>query len=234
MTKGSFDMKILLPADCGVVLDLDDTLYPERDYLRSGYQAIVETLPVDVREKALEQMLAWWNSGAPDVLQRAIDTFPFAHGLGELLEIYRYHPPSISLRGGTNELLQAIKMNGVPTGLITDGRARTQRTKLEALGLTGFFDVEIISEELGSEKPELRNFQGLMHQLDAQRYMYIADNTRKDFIGPNQLGWMSICLLDEGGNIHRQQFDGPTASLPSVCIDRLSLDNFCFPVDLSP
>ena len=35
-------------------------------------------------------------------------------------------------------------------------------------------------------------------------FYYIGDNVVKDFIAPNQLGWTTICLLDNGQNIHKQ------------------------------
>ena len=43
---------------------------------------------------------------------------------------------------------------------------------------------------------------------------YVADNTKKDFIGPNRLGWTSICILDKGNNIHPQNFDIEESYLP--------------------
>ena len=36
------------------------------------------------------------------------------------------------------------------------------------------------------------------------RYFYIGDNPQKDFITPNELGWTTIGLMDNGQNIHTQ------------------------------
>lgn len=48
-----------------------------------------------------------------------------------------------------------------------------------------------------------------------------GDNLRKDFITPNKLGWKTICLLDDGRNIHRQDFSCPEEYLPNVKIHTL-------------
>ena len=38
-------------------------------------------------------------------------------------------------------------------------------------------------------------------------FTYVGDNPRKDFIAPNALGWQTVCLKDDGRNIHRQRVD---------------------------
>ena len=52
-------------------------------------------------------------------------------------------------------------------------------------------------------------------------FVYIGDNLRKDFITPNKLGWKTICLLDDGRNIHRQDSSCPEEYLPNVKIHTL-------------
>lgn len=120
----------------------------------------------------------------------------------ELISTYRNHQPDISLSPGTRALLKNIKGKSGKLGLITDGRSQTQRAKLEALGIQDLFDKIIISEELGSEKPAKRNYMVIEEAFPDHSYCYIADNIRKDFIAPNQLGWDTVCLLDNGLNIH--------------------------------
>lgn len=45
-------------------------------------------------------------------------------------------------------------------------------------------------------------------------FYYIGDNLRKDFVAPNKLGWQTICLLDNGENIHSQDFSVDSIFLP--------------------
>lgn len=35
-------------------------------------------------------------------------------------------------------------------------------------------------------------------------FMIIGNNVIRDFVAPNQLGWTTICLRDDGRNIHKQ------------------------------
>jgi putative hydrolase of the HAD superfamily len=53
-------------------------------------------------------------------------------------------------------------------------------------------------------------------------YYYIGDNPQKDFLVPNQLGWESVCLLDDGSNIHEQVFDMEKGYLPTGMIRQMN------------
>jgi len=52
-------------------------------------------------------------------------------------------------------------------------------------------------------------------------FYYIGDNPEKDFIAPNELGWTSICLLDDGKNIHKQNFNVSEEFLPKYRIKNI-------------
>ena len=54
------------------------------------------------------------------------------------------------------------------------------------------------------------------------KYYYIGDNTKKDFIAPNKLGWETICLRDNGLNIHQQNFNLDSSFLPKYMINNLA------------
>jgi putative hydrolase of the HAD superfamily len=59
----------------------------------------------------------------------------------------------------------------------------------------------------------------VMSNVSSKEYVYIADNTQKDFITPNKLGWTTICLLDKGQNIHKQNFELSNEYLPKFTIN---------------
>ena len=103
-------------------------------------------------------------------------------------------------------MLKDLKENGFILGLITDGRSITQRNKLHSLQITNFFDSIIISEENGFSKLHSFNYQQIEAQyIESDVFLYIGDNTNKDFNYPliNDK-WISICVLDNGLNIHPQ------------------------------
>ena len=141
------------------------------------------------------------------------------------LNWYRCHRPNITLAPEVVSVLQQLQEKGYTLGLITDGRSRQQRHKIEALGLYRFIEPAhiIISEEFGHEKPCRANYRYFMELYPhAERYVYVGDNPHKDFVAPKELGWLTCCLLDHGDNIHEQSFELPNAFLPQVTLQRLS------------
>lgn len=208
--------------------DLDDTLYKEISYLHSAYKEISEyiyrqlngTMPV---EQIFSLMLSAYNSGE--------NTFKYLNEftgltlpIEELLSIYRNHYPNIKLSLEAYNLLDEIKAEGNVIGIISDGRSKQQRNKIAALGLARFIKDEdiIISEEVGREKPSEENYVYFMKRYPyATEWVYIGDNLKKDFIAPNKLGWKSVCLKDDGRNIHKQDFNCDMSALPKYIINRL-------------
>ena len=201
-----------------VIFDLDDTLMYEIDYLKSAYQEIAEFLDKDKQTLLFDTMIAKYEQGE-NVFDYLVHSYPTLSN-EQLLDMYRSHVPKVVLNEGANDLLTQIKINGYKLGLITDGRSITQRNKLKALEIEELFDRIVISEEFGSTKPDERNFTVFQENLNWD-YYYIGDNTKKDFITPNYLGWCSICLLDMGKNIHYQDFNLDASYLPKFKVKTL-------------
>ncbi|WP_299221994.1 HAD family hydrolase [uncultured Alistipes sp.] len=134
------------------------------------------------------------------------------------LSLYRTHRPRIALSPGIPALLTELKARRCGIGLVTDGRSVTQRNKIAALRLDTFLSPAsvVISEEFGSSKPDCANFEYFHRLYPGCRFIYVADNPQKDFLAPNRLGWRTICLRDDGRNIHSQHFDLPTDYLPQT------------------
>ncbi|QWX84790.1 HAD family hydrolase [Cellulophaga sp. HaHaR_3_176] len=192
-------MDLKINKDTAVVFDLDDTLYNELDYLKSSYKEIAEKVDLKNSKKLYAQMISLYRN-EKNVFQFLSELY--AIEIRELISIYRNHIPNIVLFDGIINLFESIKNKGGKIALITDGRSKTQRNKIRQLGIEDDLDIIIISEEIGSEKPSLKNFQAVEKSLKTSSNIYIADNLKKDFIAPNLLGWNSICLADNGKNIH--------------------------------
>ena len=201
-----------------ICFDLDDTLYKEIDYLKSAFAEIASYVR---HPEAKEQMLNWYNTG-DNTFTKLIEIYGLNISVADLLKIYREHIPSISLDVGVKELLVDLKSKGAMLGIITDGRKVTQHNKINALSLKRYLDMVIISEEIGTEKPSLVNYKIVMERFSGkEKFIYVGDNTQKDFLAPNKLGWDTICLLDNGCNIHKQVFDLPKEFLPKVQIGNI-------------
>ena len=200
-----------------VCFDLDDTLYKEIDYLKSAYKEIAayasnycygcSDSPMILAVKAYDVMLQTYMNGG-NAFERLNDFLGLNLPISDYLQIYHDHKPDIQLSDVAVLALDALKVSDSIIGLITDGRSIQQRNKIEALRLHRWIDDEdmVISEEFGSEKPTSANYEYFMERYpNCKDFTYVGDNPRKDFIAPNALRWTTICLKDDGRNVHKQE-----------------------------
>lgn len=184
----------------GVVFDLDDTLYSEKAYIRSGYKKVGEYLGIEDAEYKM------WNYFEEGKL--AIDCY--LEDIGRIdekkkcIEIYRKHVPNIQLYEGILDLLYNLKNKKIKIGIITDGRSEGQRNKIRVLGLDKIMDDIIITDELGGiqfRKPNDISYRIIQckWKIKFEEMIYIGDNFMKDFQAPKQLGMKWICLKNENG-----------------------------------
>jgi putative hydrolase of the HAD superfamily len=203
---------MILPVNKVFVFDLDDTLYCERDFEKSGIKFVYDYLKIDtIKLNVLLNLRTNWIEEL--ILQSEIEITKES-----ILDLYRYHKPKIELYNSAKSFLEKLISFKAEMSLITDGRSVTQRNKLISLGIQSYFKKIIISEEIKSEKPSEINFRMVMDN-EKKEYIYIADNVKKDFITPNKLGWTTICLFDKGQNIHKQNFNLENEYLPHFIIN---------------
>lgn len=202
-----------------IAFDLDDTLYKEIDFLKSAYKEIASLVDKDHCETLYNDMISNYYKGE-NVFKLVSEIYP-TYTIERLLKIYREHYPSISLSCEEWNILSKLK-KGAITGLITDGRSLSQRNKIKALGLNDYFDKIVISEEMGYSKPDDRLFEEF-NKYGVSRYFYIGNDTTKDFVAPNRLGWTTICLLNTNNlNIQKQNFSLEKSYLPQIKIKTLN------------
>ncbi|SCY39330.1 HAD family hydrolase [Flavobacterium caeni] len=201
-----------------IVFDLDDTLVKEIDYLKSAFAEIAAHL--DPENDGLFGEMFGWYQDKQDVFGNLEKRY--AHAVkAELKDLYRNHFPKFDPLSASRDLLIKLKNDGHYLGLVTDGFSVTQRNKIRALDIEHLFDLIVISEEFGSAKPDRRNFE-IFAQFETAEYFYISDNIAKDFVAPNALGWTTVCLLDDGQNIHKQDFEKEVLYLPATKIHALT------------
>lgn len=187
-----------------IVLDLDDTIYKEIEFVKSGFAAIVKKYADNQHAKFFEMMMNSWINGF-NAINTLFESLNLSNiPIQEPLNLYHSHFPEINLPRESQSFFQKAISRGYKLGLITDGRIITQRNKLQALGINEYFDKIVISEEFGSEKPSIQNYKIFEESFPGNNFCYIGDNTKKDFIAPAKLGWKMYCLRDDGNNIHRQ------------------------------
>lgn len=165
---------------------------------------LLADLKADFLAKGIHVMVSYLAGG--NAFNQLNSFLGINRSVKDYLEVYRNHKPDISLTEDVITTLDELKSVGCAIGLITDGRSVQQRHKIDALGLYRWIsdgDI-VISEEFGSEKPNLANYEYFMNRYSRKaEFYYVGDNPQKDFLAPNSLGWTTICMRDNGQNIHK-------------------------------
>lgn len=204
----------------GVIFDLDDTLYSEKQYVKSGYKAVAKLLG---DESFADRLWTYFENGKP-AIDELLNELGCMERKEECLEMYREQIPEITLYDGILELIEELKDRGIKVGIITDGRVSGQRKKIQALGLDKLIDNIIITDELGGtqfRKPCDIAFRIMVTKwrLNPADIVYVGDNPAKDFQAPRQLGIKGIYFKNPDG-LYSANVDNDVVtinSIPEVC-----------------
>lgn len=179
-----------------VVFDLDDTLYSEKEYIRSGYRAVAESLP-QVKQ-CFNKLCVALEKGQDAVETVLKDEKIYTEELRkECYEVISKHQPDIHLYDGVKDLFFELHKQKKSIGIITDGESSIQRTKLKVLGLEAMADEIIITDELAGngEVREFRRPNDISFIIMKKRFhttcrnmAFVGDDKELDFKAPEELG----------------------------------------------
>ena len=210
-----------------VWVDLDDTVWNFSAnswdtlgelYYREGLDAYFTSVD-DWREKYLECNHSLWslyNVGkiTKEYLQlerfrRVLDEagYPQNH----LLEKARsLDPLYLSILGtktllidGAREMLQYLKDKGYKIGMISNGFYEVQHCKMRSSDIEHFFDVVVLSDDIGVNKPDRRIFDHALKKAGAkaETSVIIGDNPDTDIAGAIAAGWNAIYFNPENKDL---------------------------------
>lgn len=182
------------------VFDLDDTLYNELDFVKSGFRAVSEflsrTFKIDeeaVYEKMVQILFEEGRGAVFNSVLHYYNCFTIKC-LKKCISVYRMHKPNIKLLPESTEVLQKLK--GKPVYIVTDGNKNVQYNKISALGLDDIVTKFYITYRYGRvhSKPSPYCFEKIaqIEQVQFSEMVYIGDNPNKDFVGIKPLGVRTI------------------------------------------
>ena len=210
-----------------VVLDVDDTLYLERDYVRSGFAAVGRYAEVclgveGVAELAWSEFEAGRRGDIFDRVLREVGVHPTRPIVASFVETYREHLPAITLLPDAAALLGAVLAKGLRLAVITDGPVASQRAKVDALGLRDLASPIVVTGELGPHagKPSPVAFEHVERAIAVagSQLVYLADNPRKDFVAPATLGWRTVRVRRPEG-LHEHLPSGSDVDVELTSLD---------------
>ena len=190
-----------------LAFDLDDTLYLERDYVRSGFECVGQWaakwlgIP-DFRDRAWRLFEQGHRGDIFDCVMRQAGSDPRHALIEHLVWLYRTHVPAITLLPDAAEFLETLD-GSTGAAVITDGPMTSQSLKVEALGLDRIATPVVLTDRWGAEfaKPHVRAFEHVQEfwRDRAAKFVYVGDNPVKDFTGPKALGWTTVRVRRPGG-----------------------------------
>jgi HAD superfamily hydrolase (TIGR01549 family) len=115
------------------------------------------------------------------------------------------------------ELFAAAKRARVPLALITNGASDTQRDKLRVLDLEHWFDVIVISGEVGIAKPDASAFDLALNQLvdERENVWHVGDSLTTDVAGAKAAGLTAV-WLNRSGRVRREGDPEPDLEVRSL------------------
>jgi putative hydrolase of the HAD superfamily len=221
-----------------VVCDLDDTLFPELQFIRGGFEAVGTKLELEGEQlfgcsfNAQDFVKKCWQQHEAGirglVFNKVFDTYGCNYDAAQirfLVEIYHNHTPKLELHSDAQRLFA----KNVQFGIITNGRAVIQRRKVKALDLDRVCNQIIYCGEIGFEKPSPVPYQMMMKQFGSsfqgEDFLYVGDHPIKDFRGAKDCGWQTARIVRTDG-LHTHVITDPMTDADTIITSLDSIDQY--------
>ncbi|MEO7981643.1 MAG: HAD family hydrolase [Sporichthyaceae bacterium] len=190
----------------GVTVDLDDTLYPQSEWLEGAWSAVAVAAgragldPSAVHAALLRTCAEGSDRGG--VVDRALAAVGLADERAAelvpgLVRAFAAHRPAVlTPYPGVLEALGRLAAV-LPVVVVTDGMPPVQHAKVEALGVRHLLAAVVVSDELGGRhlrKPDPAPFRRALEVLGQPPagVVHVGDRPEKDVRGAAAVGMRSI------------------------------------------
>jgi putative hydrolase of the HAD superfamily len=212
-----------------VLVDLDDTIYPQSAFLKGAYDAVADCaacfgLPRNVLRQRLTTIAAE-GTDRGRIIDRAVSSLK-AEGvatdhvpIAALVDAFHgFAPQRLTSYPGAVAALRCLRKR-MRLALVTDGDVRLQRAKLRALGLEEAFDAVVFSDTYGraSRKPSSVPFRRALDLLAVEPHeaVMVGDRPDKDIAGAILVGLKAV-RVRTGEYARQPDWPKPWASADSL------------------
>ena len=194
-----------------VYFDLDGTLL---EYTTPFADIFAQTLPTEVSEEMtdtyFEEVLSGITQVEENPYRRAVEVVREAYDLDVNPEIVaetyiEEEAAATRVRPAVRQLVERVTSQH-QTGILTNGDGRMQRQKLENHGLADLVDTIIVSNEVGSRKPDQALFKEAKKRLPAETFVYVGDTYEEDIVPALEAGFTTVYVGED------HQPDAPVAA----------------------
>lgn len=200
-----------------VLFDLDDTLYPEIEFIRGGFRLVAEFLAARGLGSPEETAAIFedfhWRGNRDRVFQQAAAQVGYPEAwIPELVWVYRRYQPQLVLPEETRRVLHALCGHN-RLGVITDGHREVQWRKVRSLGIEQLVDVIVTTDDFGRRrwKPDPQPFLTACRALRVQppECVFVGDHPIRDIHGAARLGMKTIRIRRGDGYFANSQNQEP-------------------------
>ena len=205
-------MPVELPP--AIIFDMDDTILADDAASDTCWEQVLGEFSAHIPGVATLDLIAAlgevrrWYWSDPDrnkwgdrnlreargqILSLALDRLGIRHEVptGEMVNIYmELRATTVQFNPGALETLASLRARGLKLGLISNGDAHGQRSKVTKAGLEPYFESILLAGEFGVAKPDPRVFRHTLEQLQVaphQAWM-VGDNLYADVGGAQAVG----------------------------------------------
>ncbi|MTD41578.1 HAD-IA family hydrolase [Erwinia sp. CPCC 100877] len=197
-----------------IVFDVDDTIYDQQQpfknavnqvfpcvknedmhrlYIRFRHHSDVTFPKVMANEWTLEYMRYYRiDESLKDLKYPAVSQ---EDGL-IFQKVYEHELDNITMHPEVKKVLNFLKEQQIPMGIITNGPTDHQYKKVKQLRLEDWIPTDniIISQSTGFQKPEREIFDLAANEFNmtAQHTLYVGDSFENDIVGARNGGWKSL------------------------------------------
>ena len=188
-----------------VLLDLDDTLYRETDYISSVVKEFCKINLIDLKiaNKALHEFERESHLDILDFFLRRFERMDKFHK-DQIFDIYCNSKVKINLYNGVLDFLKNQIPPNIHLAILTNGVIQVQKNKVKLLGLDESVKKIFYARDSGSkfEKPHPISYQTVLNyfNIPAKNSVMVGDNLKNDFLGARNLGIEAILVEKQKRN----------------------------------
>jgi len=192
-----------------LVLDLDDTLFLEQDFVRSGFESIEKYVSGNWNVNGFgircwEQFEKGFRNNIFNLVASEFSIEMSNSSLAELVKVYREHEPSIKVDSDVLDSLTELSET-FSLALLTGGATAVQESKVRALKIGSFFEHIVYAGAWGDEfdKPNIKGWSRVEELVakSGKELTYVGDNPEKDWPACKQLKW-NFVRIRQPGSLH--------------------------------
>jgi putative hydrolase of the HAD superfamily len=185
------------------VVDMDETLYDERQFVYGGFRAVAAYLARRLRadqtsiyRSMVRHLRRCGRERALDEALKRLGAYS-KRNVRACLAVYRSHEPDLALYPDARRFFRRYR--NWPVYVVTDGNPRVQRRKARALGLERLARKVMVACAYGRNRakpsPYVFRLIGRLEKVDPPEIVHIGDDPHKDFLNLKPLGFQTVRML---------------------------------------